>query len=219
MNINEAQALLQCIKECQNICFERGTRSSKIVDHLHNYIKEQLQSILDKEIYIVETEVQVPSINASGQKKCDIVIKKNINNELTIIAVFPVKFIRGNYKQNKNNGWETLTGEVSHLHWANPNMAIIPINIIFSSIPYKKKNSQLIEKLETITYEQSWKIYETLITQPTGVVDMYNYIIDVNHICKIGEVYDKCPTFTGFNTETPFKSFNRVKELLNGHRL
>ena len=135
------------------------------------------------------------------------------------VAVLPVKFIRGNYKQNKNNGWETLTGEVFHLHWANPNMAIIPINIIFSSIPYKKKNSQLIEKFETITYEQSWKIYDTLITQSTGVVDMYNYIIDVNHICKIGEVYDTCPTFTGFNTETPFKSFNRVKELLNRHGL
>lgn len=64
-------------------------------------------------------------INSSGYKKCDIVILKN--NKPYII--FPVKIIKSNYKQNKNNSWENLTGEIMQLLWANPNIKIIPINI------------------------------------------------------------------------------------------
>ena len=43
-----------------------------------------------------------------------------------------------NYKQNKNNSWENLTGELSQLKWANPDLHLIPINIIFNQTPYLK---------------------------------------------------------------------------------
>ena len=72
--------------------------------------------------YKVYLEQNIPSINSSNKKRCDIVVYKNKEPYL----IFPTKIIMTNYKQNKNNSWENLTGELMHLKWANKN-----INIIF----------------------------------------------------------------------------------------
>ena len=136
--------LLQIIRDTFAIYLEKGARSSLKVDFLHKQIKNVLENELRKcdSNYTVKLEQQISSINASGKKKCDIVLYDDNNHPVT---VFPVKFIMSNYNQNKNNSWENLTGECCHLKWHDDNihLKIIPINIIFNTVPYlfaKKKH-------------------------------------------------------------------------------
>ena len=191
--------------------FDHGPRSSKKVDCLHNHIKDMIDNILPEK-YLSILEQNVGSCNASGVKKCDIVIMKMISEvegsenlyskdktELKKICeglnippskkgegkdgiikriniakhyepyiVFPVKFVMTNYSQNKNNNWENLLGEVTQLNihkWNNnKDIITIPINFLFSKIPYLKKD-KTIKSFEDISYEKSLKITETL-TKP-----------------------------------------------------
>ena len=66
-------------------------------------------------------------------------------------TVFPVKLVMTNYKQNKNNTWENLTGECCHLRWKNKNLNIIPINVFMSKMPYLKKD-KTIKHFEEMEY-------------------------------------------------------------------
>ncbi len=187
-----------------------GARSSKKVDMLHLYIKEKIESALSEHHeYIVKLEEEILSCNTSGHKKCDIVLFKNGDP----IAIFPVKMIMSNYYQNKNNGWEGLTGECLHIKWANPELKIIPFNIIFSVIPYLDK-SNVIKKFEIISYEKSFQIMEKLKEHHLAD-DMMNFIIDVSQVSQIGESYHQTPIFEGFNHKTPFRSIqNMMMDLL-----
>tara|TARA_Y100000389_G_C17441360_1_gene508753 strand:+ start:198 stop:857 length:660 start_codon:yes stop_codon:yes gene_type:complete len=181
-----------------------GSRSSKKVDKLHNYIKSEIEKSLSNE-YKVLLEQNVKSCNINNRKKCDIVIYKNKE----LYAILPVKFIMTSYMKNKNNSWENLTGEITHLKWCNENIHIIPINIIFDKIPVLKGENKIIKSYENITYENSFKIYDKLV-EYNLTYDIINYIIDVEHLCKIGEEYNKRPVIKGFNYKTPYRSFYNI---------
>lgn len=198
------EEFIQLISEVVQIYIDSGARSSKKVDKLHGYIKSVIEHYLlnhpGMQDYTVVLEHNVPSINSSGKKCCDIVILKNG----TPFAVFPVKFIMTNYNQNKNNSWENLTGEMMHLKWANPELIIIPVNIIFNLTPYLESN-KVIKKMENIVYGNSFKIYESLVEK--GITfDNLNFILDVTHKVSIGEKYVIGPSIDGFNADTSFKS-------------
>ena len=208
---NEVQNFLLHISDSLKKYFEHGSRSSKKVDCLHKNIKDEIDTFIkqiNKEsIYSCILEYNVNSVNASGKKKCDIVVLKQGKPYI----VFPVKFIMTNYKQNKNNSWENLTGELSQLKWANPDLYLIPINIIFNQIPYLKKGG-IIGKFESINYKDSFKIYEMLVTHKIAYKCL-NYIINVEHQCKVGEMYNKFSEIISYNADTPHISF---AELLAG---
>ena len=184
-----------------NLYIKHNSRSSKKVDYFHNFIKDELNAIiLRKGIskrFRCELEKNIKSYNASGRKRCDIVIYKN---ELPFI-VFPVKIIMSNYKQNKNNAWENLTGELMQMKWANEGLHLIPINILFNKTPYLQRGGS-ITKFEHITYDDI-KIYNVL-KEKNVVHSQINYIINVEHNCKIGDKYDKCPNILSFDDKTPF---------------
>lgn len=207
-SLNEHEQFFMDLTEVFDIYINCGSRSSKKVDLLHNRIKNMINNVINKtnnkEIYKCELECNIPCCNASGKKKCDIVIFKN--NVPYII--FPVKFIMTNYKQNKNNAWENVTGELTQIRWANKEIHIIPINIIFNQVPYLKTDKK-IERFETITYENSFKIYEYLKSEKI-VFDQMNYIIDVNQKCEIYDFYDKCPELLAFNSETPYRTMYEI---------
>lgn len=199
---SEMDKMLDTIKKTFEIYILHGCRSSKKTDYLHGELKDIIQKVIPA--CTVSIEQKVDSLNASGNKNCDIVVFKG---EIPYI-IFPVKFIMTNYYQNKNNNWENITGEVLHLVKAHECIHIVPINIIFNTIPYCKKSSY-ISKFENITYEKSYKITEKLIEWGLAS-NIVNYIIDVEHVCKIGEQYDKCPKILGFNKDTPYRSFNDI---------
>ena len=197
---------INCIKECLNIYFEKGPRSPKKVDFLHNFIKKKI------DLYIPENwktvlEKNVKSKNATGYKKCDIVVLDENEN---VKIIFPTKFIVTNYKQNKNNFWECLTGECFHLHILDSSIHIVPINIILSETPYLDSNSK-IKKIETITYEESFEVYNELVIQKV-CSDILNIIIDVEQVSKIGEKYDTSPEFIGIEKINTMKDI--VKKLI-----
>jgi hypothetical protein len=122
-----------------------------------------------------------------------------------------------NYKQNKNNYWENLTGEVSQLKWSNPDVDIIPINIIFSKIPYLKAGG-IIAKYENIDYKHSFEVMN-ILKEKKIVRELVNYSIDVEQVCDIGEKYNKCPIIVGFNKETPFRLFCEIFDAINTQKL
>jgi len=200
---NESEHFKSIIKKSFLAYLDSGSRSNKRTLILHGELKDMIQKQLPSE-YKVEEEKNVKSINTSRQKKCDILAYKN----KILYFIFPVKFIQTNYYQNKNNNWENLTGELLHLTKANENIRIIPINIIFSRVPYCKKSS-CIAKFEDIKYDKSYKITEKLVEWKLAS-DIINYIIDVEHISKIGEKYDKCPKLLGFNKDTPYRTFKEI---------
>ncbi len=204
---DEKEQIIEIIHNTYEIYFTYGATSSKKVDYFHNYIKQQLEVIFVDNKYNVLLERNVKSTNSTGKKKCDIVVYKN--NEPYI--VFPVKLIMTNYQQNKNNSWENLTGELTHLKWANENINIIPINIFMNKTPYLKKDKK-ISKFENITYDDI-KNYE-ILKEKNLAFDIINYIIDVTHINNINDVFDKVPTIIGFNVNTPYREFQQILESL-----
>ena len=203
--ITEGKEMLDAIVEAYKLYFKHGSRSSKKVDYFHTYLKTCIESAIirsgNEDIYSVKLEQNVDSSNSSGKKRCDIVINKSDKPYI----VFPVKMIMTNYKQNKNNSWENLTGELLHLKWSNPNIILIPINIMMSDTPYLNKKST-INKFEKITYDDI-KQYEILKTKDIAY-EILNYIIDVTHIDKIGETYKTLPDLDGYNTKTQYNSFH-----------
>lgn len=200
----ENKTFIICIKECLDLYIKHGARSSKKTDHLHNFLKNEIKKILPSDNYNIKIEDVIKSINFSNKKKCDIIIYKDNNP----IIILPIKMIMSNYFQNRNNYWESLTGEIIHLKWANPNIKIIPINILFNKIPYLLSNSK-IKKFENIEYNNSFCIYNKLIEH--NIIDNnINYIINVKHICNINEKYDKAPIIINYNKQTPFISLKKI---------
>ena len=186
------------IKEMENVYdlyIKYGSKSNKNVNYFHNFIKNELEKIFIKSLC---------------KKKCDIVVLKN--NEPYII--FPVKIIKSNYKQNKNNGWENLTGELQHLKWSNYNINIIPINIFMNKTPYLN-DKKIITKFENITINDII-IYKILIEKNIAY-DIINYILIVNHNnnININEEFNKSPTIIDIDDNTIFRNlYDIVKDLL-----
>lgn len=204
----ESSEWIIMMMEVTNIYFKYGARSSKKVECLHEKLKTNIEMNIPMGYY-VELERNVKSNNTKGYKKTDIVV---FNKDNEPYLIFPVKCIMSNYKQNKNNAYENVTGECMHLWWkateSNTSLFIIPINIIFNEIPYLD-SSKKITKIEKIEYAKSFKIYEELKTQRI-CYDVITYIIDVKHNNKIGEYYDTMPKLIGFNRDTPYRLFGKI---------
>ena len=198
----EEKRFIQIINETYYKYFKYGPRSSKKVDYFHSAIKCILEQYFTrKRGFNIKLEYNIISCNSSGKKKCDIVILKN--NKPYII--FPVKIIMTNYKQNKNNSWENLTGEVMHIKWCNPDIHIIPINILMDKTPYLKNNKE-IKKFENVITSDI-ENYNQLIKNNI-CYDIINYIVEVEHINKENECFDKIQPIKKFIT--PYKSFSSI---------
>ena len=163
---------------------------------IHNFLCNKIKKHLPHG-YSGNIEQYVVATNASGRKKCDIVV----NKYSTPYIVFPIKFIMGNYNQNKNNYFENLTGELCHLKWAT-SINICPINIIFNKVPYRN-NKKIIKKFEVIKYENTLGVYKELMNN--GLCEnVVNYIIQVEWKNDIGEPITNVPIINGFNKKTPY---------------
>jgi len=183
-----------------------SSRSPARVNIVHQFLCDKIREHLP-EGYSVNLEQNVSSTNASGRKKCDIVVNKNQDPHI----VFPVKFIMGNYQQNKNNYFENLTGELCHLKWAT-GVNVCPINIIFNKIPYRN-NQKIITKFETIKYDKTLRVYELLVNN--GLCEsIVNYIIGIEWNNAIGEYITRPPTINGFNKDTPYIPMVQLLEKL-----
>lgn len=201
---------IDIVNETYRLYITHGARSNANVNYFHNYIKDELIKIINNNPkYSVKLECAVKSTNSANKKMCDIVVlKDNIP-----YIIFPVKIIKSNYKQNKNNFWENLTGELQHLIWANEDIHIIPINIFMNKTPYLKSNKK-IAKFENITIDEI-SIYNTLNTK--GITyDIMNYIMMVEHDNGLNDNFDKPPNVVGFDSNTPFRPlFDIVNKLIN----
>jgi len=203
------ETFLEAIRQSYALYFTHGARSSKKVDHFHGFIKSTIDTFLERNNltnnYKCVLEHNVDSFNSTGRKKCDIVVLRNSHP----IVVFPVKLVMTNYKQNKNNSWENLTGELVHLHWKNPNLKLIPINVLLNNPPYLS-SEKIITRYEKVTYDD---ISNYEILRERGVVfEMMNYIVNAKHHCSVGDKFDKCPELEGFDESTPFISMDSVLE-------
>ena len=202
LETKEEKQFLSTVQDTFSEYLNSGPRSNKKTLVLHTGLKNIIQAQLPD--YNVKIEQDVKSVNSSGKKSCDIVAYKGGIPSI----IFPVKNVMTNYYQNKNNSWENLTGEIFHLKKANGNIHIIPINIIFNSVPYCEKSKQ-IKRFETIEYENTYKITEDLVKWGLASA-IINYIVDVNHLCCIKGTYDKCPEIIGFNSKTPYRNFKDI---------
>ena len=187
--------------------FKHGSRSSKKVDYFHSSIKRILEQHFSRENgFDIKLEYNIRACNSSGKKKCDIVILKNNNPYI----IFPVKIIMTNYKQNKNNSWENLTGELMHIKWVNPNLNIIPINIFMDKTPYLTNNKK-IKKFENVLTSDI-ENYNYLI-ENNICYDVINYIVEVEHINEIGQGFADIQPIKKFIT--PYRPFSSIlSELL-----
>lgn len=196
----EEKHYIQILNEAYHIYCEKG--NTEKVNYFHKAIKDILKRYFTKtKGFEIKLECNIPSLNASGKKKCDIVVFKNGE----IHAIFPVKIPMSNYKQNKNNSWENLTGELMQMKWCNPNLKIIPINIFIDKPPYLR-NNRTIAKFETITNKDIC-IYKELINKNI-CYDVINYIVEVEHIKEKGEPFDDIQPIKKFIT--PYRSFRSI---------
>lgn len=179
-----------------------GATSSKCVDGFHQFVVDELKTIFTEPTYTVVTEMDLPSTNSTGKKRCDVCVLRGG----VPYMVFPVKLTKSNYKQNKNNAWENLTGEVCHLKWANPHLLIIPINIFMDKTPYLSQKKVI--RFETITYEDISNY--SMLKDRLLVYDTITYIIQVEHHAPLNEVYTHIPTLLGFHPQTPFRTLSSI---------
>ena len=210
-----SKVFIDTLVNCVDLYFTHGARSSKKVDEFHRYIANSITEFIKlknlEDIYHVKLEQKIAAVNSTGYKKCDIVVFKQ--NKPFIIM--PVKLVMTNYKQNDNNYWETLTGELHHIKWAHEDnkenkdfpLNLIPINIYLSKTPYLDK-SQKIKKFEVITNND---IKQMNILIKKGLThDIINYILDVDHKDNIGDKYAQRPNIVGFNEETPYRELSDI---------
>jgi hypothetical protein len=203
----ELTELLQIIYQTYRIYFEHGAKSTKKVDNFHNGIKRMLERVFTGKEFEVILEKHVPSCNSSGTKRCDIVVLKNGRPYI----VFPVKLNMTNVKQNKNNSWENLTGEISHMRWNNDTLPeverihFIPINIWMDKPPYLIKNGT-IKHFESVT-ESDFEDYNHLITHGL-CYDVINYIVEVDHIKKVKERFDAIHPIKRMKTK--YRTFHSI---------
>ena len=195
-----------------DLYFKFGAKSSQKTDYFHNLIKIYIEKyIKNKKLnnYEVKLEQLVVSINSSGTKRCDIVVYKNDKPYI----ILPVKLAMSSYKKNKNNYWEHISGDCSHLKWATPDIKIIPINILINVMPNLNNNKKILN-FENINHDDI-KIYKTL--EEKGIVEKFiTYILEVEHSNKIGDIYNKCPSILGFDKNTPYiPIFNVLENLIN----
>ena len=189
----EETKFIQIIGETYAKYFTYGARSSQKVDYFHSEIKKLLESCFTEEKgYTVKLEYNIEACNASKKKKCDIVILKN----KIPYTIFPVKVIMTNYKQNKNNSWENLTGELTHIKWCNPNLHIVPINILMNKTPYLKDDKK-IRKFENVDINDI-QTYDELKSHNI-CYDVINYIVEVEHSRKEGEYFDEIKEIKGLS--------------------
>jgi hypothetical protein len=181
---DEEKKFIKILNETYSIYFKSGPRSPDKVNHFHLAIKSILETYFTKvNHYDIELEYEVKSSNTAQKKKCDIVILHN----KTPYIIIPVKIVMTNYKKNKNNYWEQLTGESAHIMWQNPNIKIIPITIIANKCPSLFANKQ-IKSFEYVE-ESDVDIYKELINKNI-CYDVINYIVDIKHSKKEGELFD-----------------------------
>jgi len=210
-NYSVNKKIIQIINETYKIYFKKGSRSPEKVNYFHSSIIDILIDYFPKSKgYDIKREYKVQSDNAAKEKKCDIVILKN--NEPYIII--PVKIPMSNYRQNRNNSYENLTGELSHIKWAfqdaNRDIIIIPINIFMNKTPYLRAN-KTIKNFETIT-NNDIEIYKKL--KGRGLCyEVLNYIVEVKHCNKEDECFTEIEPITAFHTK--YKPFISIfKELM-----
>ena len=192
MEITEENRFLEIIKVTYDLYLKHGARSSKKVIYFHKELKELISSVFEGEEYNVEIEKKVNSYNTSKYKVCDVVVFK----KKQIYCIFPVKVIMSNFKQNRNNSWENLTGEITH---------IIPINIFMDRTPYLYKN-KTVKKTEKIT-SKDIQIYKVLSDKKL-CFDVINYIIRVEYILEEQKIKNIKPL--GFDEYTKYKTFEMI---------
>ncbi|MGZ9800417.1 hypothetical protein ACXYRK_01735 [Mycoplasma sp. AC1221] len=147
--------ILEILKESFVSYIINGSRSNRKLRILHSQIAKdifnKLKQLKDKnDIYKV---VSLDLKDGKEEKICgrymdktvDILIKKNDVN----FAAVGVKFIMSNFKQNKNNYFENLLGEVANIRSAN--IPYYQILFIPEKLPYFSKNAGIIKKWETVT--------------------------------------------------------------------
>ena len=185
-----------------------GSRSNKKVNYFHLFLKKEMEKIFqEKNGFKINLEQNIPSKNSSGRKRCDIVVNKDGKPYI----VFPVKLVMTNFKQNKNNSWENLTGELSHIKWENPNLYIIPVNIYMDKTPYLKDDKTIknIERIESRDIEQ-YKLLE----EKNLAYDNILYIIHVEHESKIDEIFCKLPYLLSYNPKTKYRKLSEILKSL-----
>lgn len=189
---SQKDKIINIVKNTYLIYMKNNPRSSKKVDYFHKEIKNILGNVFTKEKgYLIDIEKNVSSKNSSSKKRCDIVISRNSIIEIII----PTKIIMSNFKQNRNNYFESLTGELCHLKWENENVFIIPINILMNNTPYLTKTKK-IKKFEKIEYKDVQN-YNILFHKDL-CYDIINIIMSVKHHNDVGEFFDECPFIEDF---------------------
>jgi hypothetical protein len=183
-----------------NISYQKyllyGSRSSKKVDVIHDWIVNKLKSFFDNERYIIDVEQKVPTINSAGYKKCDVVVYDKTTDKF--VLVIPVKFVCSNFKQNKNNYFENCVGDCVLLKLKNPELRIIPFNIFIRNCPYYTKNRS-VKKIEDINLNEI-NSYEKL-KEKNIFNDSLTYLVELDY---------KYNTITEINQLTPYKNIEEV---------
>lgn len=156
------------IEENVSSCNTSGLKKCDIVILKQKPKLEFIEKNNHESLTVIKERCRKLNIPYSKLKRKEMVARINISTYYTPYIIFPVKFVMSNYFQNRNNNWETLLGEVTQLNmdkWTNnTGIIIIPINLIFSRIPYLNKD-KTIKSFEHITYEKSFKITE-MLTKP-----------------------------------------------------
>ena len=174
--INKHIFLINMIQHSIYLYKQYGGRSNKKVNYLHEQLIIYLKKyFFSKQLYY-KVEQNIICNNSNGKKRCDIIAYNNQESYF-----FPVKFIMSNFKQNKNNYLENLVGEVYLIKQKNPYLKCIPINILQTNTPYKKRNGN------TIYYEKlTIKDYVPYITLCKSLFDHIIIIIydNINNTIK-----------------------------------
>ncbi len=181
--------LLKALKSSFQKYKEFGARSTQNIIPLHKYVSTILQKIWGDKYDIYFMSESSKEANVEGKyysKDIDIAVFKS----KTPIFCLGVKFITSNYKQNADNFFENMMGETANIQ-ANQIPYAHIIIMRYETPYYKKNNSYIPEKIETIGKKDITKylklIYDT--AQAHQPIELCIFLVNIDE-----KTYSVTPT-------------------------
>ena len=143
---------------------EYGSRSTEKLKPIHKYIADTLIKIWGNSFQVHYMGKVNKEMKVSGKyynKDIDITITKDGK---PVICV-GIKYIISNYKQNSNNYFENMMGETANIQ-ANNNLPYFQLIFLPQKIPYLKKSTKEITKIEEINKKDLQKYINLVYDNP-----------------------------------------------------
>jgi hypothetical protein len=158
--------------------FRLGERSSEKLKPLHYFIGQCVQALLgpydakSNPYTVVSYALGIDSARSREEKVDGYLNCKDVDVTVLYegipVGAISVKFVMSNYRQNKNNYFESMLGECVNLKLNRPYMKFWHVFVTFDELPYFKKDGTMRPLPEKVDVAELTRKYQSLLNLRPG---------------------------------------------------